>query len=45
LRVIYVAAVDAETMAPLRSEVLPGRSMIVAAIWCDEVRLIDNILL
>lgn len=44
LRVIYVAAVDPETMQP-RREIVIGETLIVTAVWCDEVRLIDNILL
>lgn len=43
LRVIYVVAVDRETMEPLR-EIEPGKSLIACAVWCDEVRLLDNIL-
>ena len=45
LRVIYVAAVDPDTMIPVRAQIIPGKTLIMAAIWCDEVRLIDNILL
>ncbi|MGA1205368.1 MAG: pantoate--beta-alanine ligase [Opitutales bacterium] len=45
LRVIYVAAVDPETMDPIRSQISPGRTLVMTAIWCDEVRLTDNILL
>lgn len=45
LRVIYVAAVDPETMEPVRAEVVPGRTLVLTAVWCDEVRLIDNIFL
>jgi pantoate--beta-alanine ligase len=44
LRVIYVVAVDVETMQPLR-QYEQGRTLIATAVWCDEVRLIDNILL
>lgn len=44
LRVIYVVAVDFETMQPLR-HYEPERTLIAAAVWCDEIRLIDNILL
>lgn len=44
LRVIYVVAVDVETMEPMR-EVVAGRTLVATAVWCDEVRLIDNILL
>lgn len=45
LRVIYVAAVDPETMEPVRSQIIRGKTLILVAAWCDEVRLIDNILL
>ena len=45
LRVIYVAAVNPETMEPVRYQVFPGNTLLMASIWCDEVRLIDNILL
>ena len=44
LRVIYVTAVEASTMEPVRSEILPGRTLVAAAVWCDEVRLVDNVL-
>jgi pantoate--beta-alanine ligase len=44
LRVIYVAAVDFESMEPMR-EVVRGRTLVTTAVWCDEVRLLDNILL
>jgi pantoate--beta-alanine ligase len=44
LRVIYVVAVDFETMQPLR-HYETGRTLIATAVWCDEIRLIDNILL
>jgi pantoate--beta-alanine ligase len=44
LRVIYVQAVDKDTMKPLR-HVEKGHTLIATAVWCDEVRLIDNILL
>jgi len=45
LRVIYVAAVNPDTMEPVRSQIAPGKTLVAAAAWCDEVRLIDNILL
>lgn len=45
LRVIYVAAVSPETMEPIRSQIVPDKTLVVAAVWCDEVRLIDNIAL
>lgn len=44
LRVIYVEIVDPETMER-RREIVPGRSLLAVAVWVDEVRLIDNILL
>lgn len=44
LRVIYVSAVDPETMEP-RREIVPGNTLVATAVWCDEVRLLDNILL
>lgn len=43
MRVIYVVVVDPETMEPLR-EINPGRSLVAVAAWCDEVRLIDNVI-
>jgi pantoate--beta-alanine ligase len=44
LRVIYVAAVHPETLEPVRSEVERGKTLVMAAVWCDEVRLIDNVI-
>lgn len=44
VRVIYVAIVDRETMEPER-QIVPGRSMLALAVWVDELRLIDNIVL
>ncbi len=44
VRVIYVSMVDRDTMEPER-QVVPGRSMLAIAVWVDEVRLIDNIIL
>ncbi len=44
LRVIYVQIVDCETMKPVR-EIIPGRSVVTVAVWVDQIRLIDNILL
>lgn len=41
-RIIYVAVVDPLTMQPER-EIRCGRSLLVAAVWLDQVRLIDNI--
>lgn len=44
VRVIYVQIVDRESMKPMR-EIESGRSLLVLAVWIDEIRLIDNILL
>ena len=44
LRLIYVAVVDPDTMEPLR-KIIPGQTLICVAVWCDEVRLLDSILL
>lgn len=45
LRVIYVAAVHPESMEPIRPHIQPENTLLMAAVWCDEVRLIDNILI
>jgi len=44
VRVIYVSIVDPVTMEPMR-EVIPGKTLLVIAVWVDQVRMIDNILL
>lgn len=44
LRVIYVSAVHPETMKPQR-EIVAGETLVITAVWCDEVRLLDNVLL
>jgi pantoate--beta-alanine ligase len=44
VRVIYVALVDRDSMEPVR-EAMPGRAVLAIAVWVDEVRLIDNIVL
>ena len=44
LRVIYVSVVHPETLSPLR-EIVPGGTLIAVAAWCDEYRLVDNILI
>lgn len=44
IRVIYIEVVDPDTMKPERS-VRPGRSLLVAAIWLEQTRLIDNLTL
>ncbi len=44
IHIIYVNFVDSENLEPLR-ELVEGRSLLAVAVWVDEVRLIDNILL
>jgi len=44
VRVIYVAIVDRETMEVER-QIVPGRSLLAIAVWVDEMRLIDNMVL
>lgn len=44
IRIIYVEVVDKDTMKPER-EVKPGQSLLTAAIWLEQTRLIDNMLL
>jgi pantoate--beta-alanine ligase len=44
VRVIYVTMVDPATMEPMR-EIVPGRTLLAIAVWVDEVRLTDNVLL
>ncbi len=44
VRVIYVSIVDEATMDPMR-EVVPGRGLLVIAVWVDEIRFIDNMVL
>ena len=44
IRVIYVSLVDRYSMEPAK-EAEPGRSVMTIAVWVDEVRLIDNIVL
>ena len=44
IRIIYVAIVHRDTMAPVR-EVIPGETLIATAVWVDEVRMIDNVTL
>ncbi|MBN2068674.1 MAG: pantoate--beta-alanine ligase [Opitutales bacterium] len=45
LRVIYVSAVDKDTMKPITRTMVEGQTLIACAVWCDEVRLIDNLIL
>ena len=42
IRVIYVQVVDRDTMEP-SNEIIRGRSLLCAAAWVDQTRLIDNI--
>lgn len=42
IRIIYIEIVDKETMKPEKT-VRPGRSLICAAVWLEQIRLIDNI--
>jgi pantoate--beta-alanine ligase len=42
LRVIYVALVERDTLAPAR-EVVPGKCLLATAVWVNDVRLIDNL--
>lgn len=44
IRVIYISIVDPVTLDPVR-EVEPGKAMLAIAVWIDEVRLVDNVLL
>jgi len=44
VRVIYVSIVDCETIEPERV-IEPGRSLLIVAVWIEEVRFIDNIVL
>ena len=44
LRVIYVKTVNLETLQEIR-EVVPGQTLLAVAVWVDQVRLIDNLVL
>lgn len=44
LRVIYVKAVNLENMKDVR-EVVAGQTLLAVAVWVDQLRLIDNIVL
>lgn len=44
IRIIYIAVVNRNTMEAMR-DVVPGVSLIAIAVWVDEVRLIDNMML
>ena len=45
MRVIYVQIVDRLTMKPAGRDIVPGKHIICVAVWINQVRLIDNILL
>lgn len=42
IRVIYIEVVNSETMQP-EQDVVPGKSLLAAAVWLDQIRLIDNL--
>lgn len=44
IRIIYVEIVDKDTMKPER-EVRPGQSLLTVAVWLEQTRLIDNMIL
>jgi len=44
VRVIYASVVDSQTMETAK-QIVPGRSMLALAVWVDEHRFIDNIIL
>jgi len=44
IRINYVAIVDAETLTPM-PVIQTGKSLLTISIWCDNIRLNDNILL
>lgn len=44
IRVIYISMVDPLTMEPIR-ELIPGGTLFAIAVWVDEIRLIDNVVL
>ncbi|MEO7598683.1 MAG: pantoate--beta-alanine ligase [Opitutus sp.] len=44
VRVIYVTIVDPRTMETTK-DIVPGNCMMAIAVWIDEVRLIDNLVL
>lgn len=45
IRIIYVQVVDRLTMKPASRDIVSGRHIVSVAVWVDQVRLIDNILL
>lgn len=44
IRVIYISMVDPVTMEPIR-ELVPGGTLFTIAVWVDEIRMIDNVVL
>lgn len=44
LRVIYVKTVNLETLQEIR-QIAPGQTLLAVAVWVDQVRLIDNLVL
>ncbi len=45
IRLIYAQIVDRLTMEPAGRDIVPGKHIACIAVWIDQVRLIDNILL
>lgn len=45
VRVIYVQIVDRDTMKPAQREITVGKQVVTVAVWVDEIRLIDNVLI
>ena len=45
IRVIYVQIVDPLTMEPADRDIIPGKHIAAVAVWIDQVRLIDNVIL
>lgn len=44
MRIIYINMVDRVTLEPVKV-IEPGKCLLAAAVWVDEIRLIDNIIL
>ncbi|MBL4576689.1 MAG: pantoate--beta-alanine ligase [Opitutaceae bacterium] len=44
MRIIYISMVDRVTLEPVKV-IEPGKCLLAAAVWVDEIRLIDNIIL
>lgn len=44
VRIIYVAAVEPDNLDPVR-EIVPGQTLLMTAVWVDQVRMIDNVTL